>query len=272
MPSLSRRLRLALHRTWWNRYAHADPYWAVLTESGKEAGKWNPEAFFRTGTETVANELNQLKACGLALRFEHALDFGCGLGRLTNGLADHFARTTGVDISAAMLKQARQLSRHPGRIEFVQTADPQLRSLPADSFDLVFSEITLQHIPPAETELYLTSLVRLARPGGAISFQLPATLPPPHPVERFKFSLWPPTLWMRLQRLRVRLWERSRRYWQPHMPMYAVPRPRVIALLEAAGARLVEITASPSAGPSIESFHYRAVKGALPPPTFAADE
>ncbi|MBK8477832.1 MAG: class I SAM-dependent methyltransferase [Opitutaceae bacterium] len=260
MPFLSRHLRLALHRTWWNRLAHADPYWAVLTEPGKEGRNWDPQAFFLTGTETVAAEIHHLKTRGIELRFDHALDFGCGLGRLTNGLAGHFAQTTGVDISSTMLKQARQLSRHPDRIRFVKTADPRLRNLPDNAFDFVYSEITLQHIPPAESEVYIASLVRLARPGGAISFQLPASLPPPDPVEQFRFSSWPPTLWRRLQRMGGRLWRQSRHYWQPHMPMYAVPRLRVIALIEAAGARVVEVAPSPSAGPAIESFHYRAVK------------
>ncbi len=264
MSSFSRLVRIALHRTWWNRYARSDPYWAVLTESDKKQGGWDSEEFFRTGAATIDEELRRLHACGVALRLDQALDFGCGLGRLTNGLARHFARTTGVDISPAMLQRARALVRHPGKIEFVATADPALALLPSDRFDLVYSEITLQHIAPADAELYIASLVRLARPGGAISFQLPATLPPPHPVETFKFSSWPPTLWKRLKRLAARLWQRARPYWRPHMPMYAIPRARVVALLEAAGARLVEIAPSGAAGATIESFHYRAVKAGPP--------
>ena len=42
--------------------------------------------------------------------------------------------------------------------------------------------------------------------------------------------------------------------------MYASPRDRVVALLEAAGAHVVEVTPNPAAGPTIESYHYRAVK------------
>ena len=261
MNALARFLRIALHRVWWNRYARSDPFWAVLTETDKKQGRWDEAAFFRTGEETIDGELRRLQACGVELRLGCALDFGCGLGRLTNGLARHFGHTTGVDISPAMLKRAARLVRHPGKIDFVATADPRLGHLPDDRFDLVYSEITLQHIAPADAEVYLTSLLRVARPGGAISFQLPSQLPPPHPVEHFKFSFWPPTFWMRFQRLRLRVWDRSRRYWQPHMPMYAIPQDRVVALLEAAGARLIEIVPSPAAGPTIESFHYRAVKG-----------
>ena len=260
MSSLSRRFRIALHRTWWNRYARSDPFWAVLTESDKQRGGWDAEAFFRTGEATIDEELRRLQAVGLALRLDRALDFGCGLGRLTNGLAGHFAHTTGVDISPAMLQRATRLVRHPGKIEFVATSDPQLGLLPSDTFDLVYSEITLQHIAPAEAERYIASLVRLARPGGAISFQLPARIPPPHPLERFKFSFWPPTLWMRVKRFAVQTWKQALPYWRPHMPMYAIPRERVVALLEQSGARIVEIAPSAAAGHTIESFHYRAVK------------
>ena len=260
MSTLSSLFRIALHRAWWNRYARSDPFWAVLTESDKKDGRWDSEAFFRTGAATIDEELQRLRGCGIELRLGEALDFGCGLGRLTNGLARHFAHTTGVDISPAMLRRARRLVRLPEKIDFVATADPRLALLPADRFDLVYSEITLQHIAPADAEVYLASLVRLARPGGAISFQLPARIPPPHPLERFKFSFWPPTLWMRVKRFAVQTWKQALPYWRPHMPMYAIPRERVVALVEAAGARIVEITPSNAAGPTIESYHYRAVK------------
>lgn len=260
MSTFSRLFRIALHRTWWNRYARSDPYWAVLTDSDKRRGGWDSDAFFRTGAVTIDEELQRLRSCGIDLRHGEALDFGCGLGRLTNGLARHFDRTTGVDISPAMLRRAKRLVRHPDKIEFVATADPQLALLPSDRFDLVYSEITLQHIAPAESEQYIASLVRLARAGGAISFQLPARIPPPHPLERFKFSIWPPTLWMRVKRFAVQTWKQALPYWRPHMPMYSIPRERVVALVEAAGARIVEVTPSDAAGPTIESFHYRAVK------------
>ncbi len=260
MSEFARRFRIALHRAWWNRYARSDPFWAVLTEADKKAGRWDAADFFQSGRTTIETELAQLRRCGLSPSFEHAIDFGCGLGRLTNALAEHFAHTTGIDISPSMLRRARRLVQHPDKIDFVATADPRLATLPSAAFDFVYSEITLQHIAPAESEVYIGSLVRLARPGGAISFQLPTHIPPPHPYERFKFSVWPPTLWMRTKRYAVQTWKRALPYWRPHMPMYALPRERVVELLEAAGARLIEATPSNAAGPTIASLHYRAVK------------
>lgn len=260
MSDLARRFRIALHRTWWNRYARSDPFWAVLTESDKKSGKWDTADFFQSGRTTIEAELAQLRRCGLDPRFERAVDFGCGLGRLTNALAEHFTHTTGIDISPSMLRRAQRHARHPEKLAFVATADPRLATLPSAAFDFVYSEITLQHIAPAESEQYIGSLVRLARPGGIVSFQLPTRIPPPHPYEKFKFSVWPPTLGMRIKRYAVQSWKRALPYWRPHMPMYAIPRERVVALLEAAGARLVETTPSNAAGPTIESLHYRAVR------------
>lgn len=37
-----------------------------------------------------------------------ALDFGCGVGRLTRALAAFFDRATGVDISSSMIEEAKK--------------------------------------------------------------------------------------------------------------------------------------------------------------------
>ena len=33
----------------WNELAELDPYWAILTASGKRFGGWNTDEFFATG-------------------------------------------------------------------------------------------------------------------------------------------------------------------------------------------------------------------------------
>jgi len=62
----------------WDRHAAADPLWAVLSDPA-----------------TLLYELG----CLIEVRREAALDFGCGVGRLTQALAPHFARVVGVAIS-----------------------------------------------------------------------------------------------------------------------------------------------------------------------------
>ncbi len=74
-----------------------------------------------------------------------ALDFGCGAGRSTRFLKRLGFDTTGVDISADMLKLAR--GRDPEGF-YVQT-DDSLKALESREFNLIFSAFTFDNIPTA---------------------------------------------------------------------------------------------------------------------------
>ena len=62
------------------------------------------------GSATVLGHAQHL---GRPLRHGTALDFGCGVGRLTHALAPHFERTYGVDVSSTMIEQAQAARRAP---------------------------------------------------------------------------------------------------------------------------------------------------------------
>ncbi len=47
-----------------------------------------------------------------------ALDFGCGVGRLTQALARHFNIVDGVDIAPSMIELANQFNRSGGRCRY----------------------------------------------------------------------------------------------------------------------------------------------------------
>src|SRR6185503_3751302 len=73
------------------------------------------------------------------------LDLGCGTGRFSEALADHFnAEVVGVDPSTKMLDQARTKQRdrrvryEPGRAEAIP--------LPDDSVDLIFMSMIFHHV------------------------------------------------------------------------------------------------------------------------------
>src|SRR5262245_2563521 len=82
----------------WNRFGRTDPMWAILSWPGKEKGQWTPEEFFDTGVREIAYVLNYAKTLSVRYRRRRALDFGCGVGRLTQALAPHFEEVHGVDI------------------------------------------------------------------------------------------------------------------------------------------------------------------------------
>ena len=116
--------------------------------------------------------IGRLKAMDVPLRFGRALDFGCGLGRLTQALAEHFQNVDGVDISASMIEQSRALNRQGAKVSFHLNVQPDLRSFPSDAFDFVYSAIALQHTPANFQARYIADFARVLKPGGVACFQV----------------------------------------------------------------------------------------------------
>jgi tRNA/tmRNA/rRNA uracil-C5-methylase (TrmA/RlmC/RlmD family) len=103
-------------RDQWDRLGRSDPFWAVLTDPDKRNRKWTADEFFETGTNEVATVLAHARTLGLRIRFRRALDFGCGVGRITQALANHFERCDGVDISPSMLETAAATTDTPASV------------------------------------------------------------------------------------------------------------------------------------------------------------
>lgn len=154
----------------WERLGAHDPYWAVLTDPCKKGGKWDKDEFFASGQREIEQVLKNLVRMGVHCSGT-ALDFGCGVGRLCRALSGYFARVIGVDISQAMLDEARVVNRDFPNIEFVHNVARDLRCIPSASIDLVYSNIVLQHMPPAPQRLYVGEFARIVRPGGVAVFQ-----------------------------------------------------------------------------------------------------
>jgi SAM-dependent methyltransferase len=99
------------------------------------------------------------------VRGTHALDFGCGTGRSSRFLESHGFTTIGVDISAAMLEQARQRAPR-GNYRLVT-----LRSLVdfTERFDLVLAAFTFDNIPTNEAKAEaLRGLRGVLAPAGSV--------------------------------------------------------------------------------------------------------
>lgn len=169
---------LATLRRHWNELGRRDPLWAVLSDDSRRGGLWDPDEFFLTGVREIENLLVTLEALGRPAARRHALDFGCGVGRVTQALARHFSTCTGVDLSASMLREAERFNRHGIRCRYVLNERRDLEVLPAERFDLVYSVLVLQHMVPDLSRGYLTEFLRVTAPGGVVAFQLPS-----HPAE-----------------------------------------------------------------------------------------
>jgi len=159
----------------WDCLAQNDPLWAICTDPSKRNRGWNQEEFFSTGQAEIETVLQYISSLGLTPEFDGAaLDFGCGVGRLTQALASRFAACIGVDISPTMVKTADSLNRYPGKCRYVLNDSDKLPGLGDNHFAFVYSSIVLQHIAPEYTVGYLREFARVLKPGGILVFQLPS--------------------------------------------------------------------------------------------------
>lgn len=229
-----------------------DAMYAVLTSHRHRGNRWDPDEFFQLGRDEIAGVMEYVASHGWPLERGSALDFGCGVGRLTQALAERFDSVTGIDISHTMIEQARRHDRSDGRISWLVNTKPDLGLLGAARFDFVYSSITLQHIPPVPAAAYVAELVRVLRPGGIAIFQ---TRNGPR-ITPGTFGAWLYAL--RREHLR-RLWQRIR--GRIPYEIHHLARAHVEEIVATAGGRMLDV-ADMSAGRPGRSLRYCATRPA----------
>src|SRR5262249_49395237 len=146
----------------WDELAHGDDVlgaiWGYPYTRNQTAA-----SFFASGEREIARTLRRGRLRRLPRRRKAALDFGCGVGRLTPAMARRFERAVGVDVSAAMIETARRLDRRE-RCEFVLNEAPSLERFEDASFDFVYSNIVLQHMPSQLGVVYVGEFARVLQP------------------------------------------------------------------------------------------------------------
>jgi SAM-dependent methyltransferase len=163
----------SLHARDWEEMAKLDPLWAILSMPEKRYGKWDLEEFLRTGEQEIRALLASARELGLPQQFRRAVDFGCGVGRLTRALRPYFAHCHGIDISTGMLEMARRLTPE---CEFGEGQD--LSSFAPGSVDFIYSNLVLQHQPTRQDAANLIrDMVRALAGGGFLAFQIPVDMP-----------------------------------------------------------------------------------------------
>jgi SAM-dependent methyltransferase len=163
---------LARLRRVWNELGADDPLWAILSRPDKRGGRWDEAEFFALGESEIAAIEAQCAALGVPRRHGIALDFGCGIGRLSRALASRYDEVIGVDVSASMLERARTAQAAFPNVRFVENAAPQLDFLADASVDMAYSAITLHHIPAPLQLAYVAEFLRVLAPGGVAVFQI----------------------------------------------------------------------------------------------------
>ena len=233
------------HRRAWEDWGEVNPLYAIVTDPRFRHGGDIGE-FMASGEAQVQGVLGETERLAICSDRVAALDFGCGIGRLTAPLSRHFERAMGVDISPTMLDKARELHADIDNCEFRLNESDDLSWIEDRSFDLVLSLLVLQHMDTVQMmETFLREFVRVLKPGGALVFQIPSSVPAHRP---------PLPSWNTRQGLRVRTANALREIgvpahilynrmdWVPEMTLLALSDDRTRAVLEAAGGTIAQVT------------------------------
>lgn len=124
------------------------------------------EAFIASGREDYARYVTPFLARHrIAGAGQHALEIGCGIGRLARCLANDFAQVTGVDVSQEMV--ARATAQNLPRTRFLAVSGGDLQGVADASVEFVMSFAVFQHVPErAAIVNYIRETARVLKPGG----------------------------------------------------------------------------------------------------------
>jgi ubiquinone/menaquinone biosynthesis C-methylase UbiE len=100
------------------------------------------------------------------------LDVGCGLGRIEEHLSSLVGEVHGIDVSLSMINQAKENVSKCGNVFLHLGSGHDLAQFRAETFDLVFSYVTFQHIPRKIFLEYLPEMWRVLKHGGMINLQV----------------------------------------------------------------------------------------------------
>lgn len=157
----------------WESNARADACFAILSDPAANDGAWDTERFLATGEAEIAAVMAELGRRGITVSARtRALDFGCGIGRLTLALGRRFDHAVGVDVSATMIERAQALAGD--RTSYVVNQRDDLRRFDDGAFDFIYSNIVLQHVSNELQRAYLGEFCRVLAPGGVAVFQVPS--------------------------------------------------------------------------------------------------
>ncbi len=158
----------------WDELGKTDPCWAILTRDDKKGEKWDLDEFFKYGQKEIDEIMNYISSLGIKIpQRKRALDFGCGVGRLTQALTHYFDEVYGVDIAPSMIELARKYNRYGNKCNFYLNETNNLDLFPDNYFDFICSILTLQHMTPYFFKNYIKEFLRVLAPHGLLIFQLP---------------------------------------------------------------------------------------------------
>lgn len=144
--------------------------WAVMTYPEYRDDQ-NMDMFFESGELEIDLQMKRLEELNIYFERGSCIDFGCGVGRLTNALASYFNQVTGVDVSSTMIKKAEELKRNEKALFLLNKKD-NLSLIESNTIDFIYSDKTIQHIPYPASKRYIQDFYRILKPGGVAVFMV----------------------------------------------------------------------------------------------------
>jgi 2-polyprenyl-3-methyl-5-hydroxy-6-metoxy-1,4-benzoquinol methylase len=132
------------------------------------------DTFWASGVAEALRAVHILARHGIANFAERVCaEYGCGVGRVTNGFARHFKAVHAYDISEPHLVHARQHTAEIGLKNIAYHECLELMKTQIEPCDFFYSAIVFQHNPPPVIMELIRRALTSLRPSGVAIFQVP---------------------------------------------------------------------------------------------------
>jgi SAM-dependent methyltransferase len=160
-----------------------------------------------------------------------------------------------------MVRRAQALHRDLPHCRFVTNRQSHLRRFKDGEFDVVYSRLVLQHIPPRLLLRYIPELIRVTAPSGVLVFQLPSVIAPDSEevfrnaaVAGYRLKRWMPQAIVsayRAAKYRFLVDEST-----PRMLMFGMDSKSVASVVQNSGGRIEVIRPDQAHGTEVSGFEY----------------
>jgi SAM-dependent methyltransferase len=160
----------------WVHLGLTSPHFSVISDKQflPENLAQNIDHFWASGDMelSVINGMLERHAFG-NLAPKVCVEYGCGVGRVTNAIAPHFRKLYGYDISSGHLEIAKQRAEVLGlnNCQFLLCNNKLLPEF--EPCDFFYSRLVLQHNPPPVIFELVKCALRALTAGGIAIFQVP---------------------------------------------------------------------------------------------------
>jgi SAM-dependent methyltransferase len=138
-----------------------------LTMEAILRGVGDEQTFWKTGENDAHRLLKFIDNSSIVL------DVGCGIGRIMRFVAPSCRDIYGVDTSTLILRRAKKELRDLRNCHFYRCDFKKFDSFPTNSFDLIYSFYTLQHLEKEDAYVCLLRIQNLLKPRGIAYIQFP---------------------------------------------------------------------------------------------------